>query len=75
MSTTNKYQLTENIFQLQNVTELYANTTVKSFTRPAFNVFDKGMECIAALSHIRYCTPIEIVATLMGIFEIVFFIR
>ena len=57
MSKTNKYQLTENILQLQNVTKLNTNTTITNFTRPAFNVFDKGKDCIAAPNHIRCTVP------------------
>ena len=57
MSETNKYQLTENILQLQNVTKLYTNTTITNFTRPVFNVFDEVKDCIAALNHIRCTVP------------------
>ena len=57
ISKTNKYQLTEAILQLQNVTNLYTNTTVTHFTRPIFNVFHKSKDCIAALNHIRCTVP------------------
>ena len=57
MSKTNKYQLTENTLQLQSVAKLYTNTTITNFTRPVFNVFDKGKDCIAALNHIRCTVP------------------
>ena len=57
ISKTNKYQLTEAILQLQNVTNLYTNTTVTNFTRPIFDVFYKSKDCIAALNHIRCTVP------------------
>ena len=57
MIKTNKYQLTENILQLHNVTILYTNTIIANFTRPVFNVFDKSKDCIAALNHIRCTFP------------------
>ena len=57
MSKTNKFQLIENILQLQNVAKLFTNTTIANFTRPVFNVFDKSKDCIAALNHIRCTVP------------------
>ena len=57
MSKTNKYQLTENILQLQNVTKLYTNTAIINFSTPVFNDFDKGKDCVAALNHIRCAVP------------------
>ena len=57
MSKTNKYQLTENILQLQIVTKLYTNVAMANFTRPVFHVFDKSKDCIAALNHIRCTIP------------------
>ena len=41
ISKANINQLTENILQLQNVTELCTNTAISNFTIPFFNVFDK----------------------------------
>ena len=54
MSTTNKYQLTENILHLHNVTQLFTNIT----TSPdQFLMFLIKVDCIAALNHIRCTVP------------------
>ena len=64
MSKTIKYQLTDKTLQLQNFRKLYTNTTITNFTRPVFNVFDKGKDCIAALIKVKPVKPVSLYETI-----------